>query len=56
MGNAYIFADPSSQVANLEIPVISEFPSFAVLQLFMIATLLVAIVYRKKTNKSQRLQ
>ena len=39
-----------------EIVIIPEFPSLLLLPLFMIATLLVAIVYMKKTNKSQRLQ
>jgi hypothetical protein len=47
-----------NQMISLDLSdfIIPEFPSFLILTLFMIATLLAAIVYSKKTNKSQKLQ
>jgi len=56
MGNGYIFEDPSFGIIEPETMTVPEFPLFFALQLFMIITLLVAIVYRKKTAKSQKLQ
>jgi uncharacterized membrane protein (GlpM family) len=42
-------------VAALSIPpVIPEFPTFAILPIFMIATLPVVIAYRRKRSKSFR--
>jgi hypothetical protein len=35
-------------VVDLDINIIPEFPSFVILPLFMIATLLAVIVYRRK--------
>jgi parallel beta-helix repeat protein len=37
-----------------QIVVVSEFPSFLILPLFMIATLLTLIIYKKKSGKSTR--
>jgi hypothetical protein len=37
-----------------QIVVVSEFPSFLILPLFMIATLLTLIIYKKKGVKSTR--
>jgi len=48
MGNGYIFADPA-ETASPQTPTVPEFPSFIILLLFMIATLLAVMVYRRKT-------
>jgi len=48
MGNGHIFADPA-ETASPQTPTVPEFPSFIILLLFMIATLLAVIVYRRKT-------
>jgi len=56
MGNGYIFEDPSFGIMESETITVPEFPLFFAPPLFMIITLLVAIVYSKKTDKSQKLQ
>jgi len=48
MGNGYIFADPAPLKAEHETIVVPEFSSFLVLPLFMTATLLAVMVYRRK--------
>ncbi len=46
-----ISADPDASINPAYIAVIPEFPSFLILPLFMMATLLAVIVYRKKCLK-----
>lgn len=49
--NDYIFEDPTDELiefTNLEISIIPELPSFLILPLFMMATLLAAIVYKRR--------
>jgi hypothetical protein len=48
MGNGYIFADPAPPKAEHETIIVPEFPSLLVLPLFMTATLLGFIFYRRK--------
>jgi len=47
-GNGYIFVDPSYETRQIEIVVVPEFPAFLILPLFMTATLLAVIVYRRQ--------
>jgi hypothetical protein len=51
MGNGYIFADPDPAKASQEEIVVPEFPSFLILPLFMIATLLAVIACKRKTRR-----
>jgi len=51
-----ITADPDSSLNPAYIAVIPEFPSLIILPIFIMATILAVIVYRKKTDKSQELQ
>jgi len=51
MGNGYILADPSTEKANSTTTAVPEFSSLTLILLFMTATLLIAIVYRKKQLK-----
>jgi len=55
IGNGYIIEDPSFRAIEPETMAVPEFTFFFALPLFMIITLLSAIVYRKRTNKSHRL-
>jgi len=48
MGNGYIFEDPIIETTNPETPVVPEFPTFLILPLFMMTTLLAVMVYRRK--------
>jgi hypothetical protein len=47
MGNGYIFADPSFGIMEPETTTVPEFPSLIILPLFMTATLLAVIVYKR---------
>jgi len=46
--------DPYTWTLYVDKDSIPEFPSLLILPLFILSTLLAAIVYRKKTNKSQK--
>jgi hypothetical protein len=62
IGISEVFYVPDNSTVTIAIDlgsqtmVMPEFPSFLVLPLFMIATLLAVIVYSKKRNKSQEPQ
>jgi len=45
----------SYEHSTLEIVIVPEFPSFLILPVFMIATLLIVIVYRRKHSRRERL-
>jgi len=52
--NDYILEDPTDELVsftNLEMDIIPEFPSFLILPLFMTATLIAVIVYRRHLKK-----
>jgi len=51
--NTYYLENPTDELitfTNLEKSIIPEFPSFIILPLFMVATLLAVILYRRKHN------
>jgi hypothetical protein len=48
MGNGYMFADPEPLIAEHETIVVPEFPSFLILALFMITTLLAILFHKRK--------
>jgi len=51
MGNGYIFADPAPTTASPDTIVVPEFPSPAILAIFMALTMLAAALTRKNRNK-----